>query len=133
MRKITAIALLVLYSQSALASDFSILMWMLLVPFGILALVIWASTWLTTSELKPFWMKAAIRTFGMCLIFTPTHTGGGNGKMYSVALYDIVMSGFGGDPIYAKQAMLNVVVATVVVTVVAILAARHSQRTRAGR
>lgn len=105
-----------LVPSAALASDFSIVMLLILVPFAVLAALIWATTWPTTKGLKPDWLRILIRSFGLCLILTPTFTAGGNGKMVSVALYDIVFSGLGGDSIYAQQAMLNVLILTPLVT-----------------
>ena len=114
MKKIVLILSLFI-PDVTLASDFSILMWLLLVPFIIASAVVWAITWPLTSEIKNRHFKAIIRIAGLCLIFTPTFTHGGNGQMLSVAMYDFVMSLLGGDVIYAKQALVNVIVATPVV------------------
>lgn len=104
------------FSSVAAASDFTPLMIFLLVPFAIVALLIWVLTWLTTKNMQPLYLKILIRTFGLCLIFTPTHTAGGNGKMVSVALYDIVFSSLGGDSYYAVQAIINALVLTLVLS-----------------
>jgi len=106
------------FSGLASASDFTPLMVLLLIPFAIVALIVWALTWPTTAGLKIWWLRIMIRSFGICLIFTPTHTVGGNGRMLSVALYDMVGSAIGADPIYAKQALVNALVATAVVSAV---------------
>jgi hypothetical protein len=105
----------------AVASDFGPLMALLLIPFALLALVVWAVTWLPTTGMKTLWLKVVIRVFGVCLIFAPTYTPGGNGRMLSVSLYDFVFSALGGDPDYARQAVINVLIASVVVSVVVLL------------
>jgi len=115
----------------ASASDFTPLMVLLLVPFAIVALIVWALTWPTTSRLEIWWLKVVIRSFGICFIFTPTHTAGGNGRMLSVALYDMVGSAIGADPVYAKQALINALVATAIVSAL-FIAGTIVQRRREG-
>jgi hypothetical protein len=127
MTMFAALAASTLTPGVAHASNFSILMWLLLVPYAILALIVWAITWLTTVDLQVPWLKVVIRTLGLCLIFTPTFTAGGNGQMLSVALYDIVMAGLGGDPVYARQALVNAGIATVVVSAL-VMAALHVRK-----
>lgn len=127
MQKLSVLILLMAYAEGVWASDFGGLLLLLLIPFSIVALLVWALTWPTTSKLEIFWLKSAIRSFGICLIFTPTYTSGGNGKMLSVALYDMVFSALDGDPIYAKQAMLNVLVATALMTATS-LVRKHFER-----
>jgi hypothetical protein len=47
--------------------------------------------------------------------------------MLSVALYDIVMAGLGGDPVYARQALVNAGIATVVVAAL-VMAVTHVRK-----
>mgnify|MGYP001363323467 CR=1 FL=1 len=122
MNKMTVPVLAVLLaSPAALASDFSPLMWLLLVPYVIAALAVWAVTWFMTAKIRAAWIRIPVRVFGISLVFTPTYTAGGNGQMLSVALYDIIFSGFGADPAYARQALVNATIASVIITVSALL------------
>ena len=122
-RWITA-SLLLAVPGVALASNFSILMVFLLVPFGISTALVWSLTWWATARMKPALLKTAIRGAGACLVLTPTYTAGGNGQMLSVALYDIVLSALGGDPIYASHALAHAGISTTMVVFVACVRAR---------
>jgi len=106
-------------------------MLMMLVPYAFAAVLVWAITWPTTSGVSVWWIKVLIRTLGLCLIFTPTHTAGGNGQMLSVALYDLVISGIGGDPVYAKQAIINALIATVAISAMVIAGSYFMARRKA--
>lgn len=121
MKQLGVACVIVSLPGLAQASDFSIVMWLLMIPFAFLALVVWGITWQGTAAMKNGWLKALIRTAGLCLIFTPTYTAGGNGQSLSVALYDVVASMLGGDPEYARQAMVNVCVATPIVSLLVLL------------
>lgn len=118
MKKSTLLCVATLLPLLASASDFSGLLIFILIPAIILAFMVWAITWPATRGLKPRWLKTLIRVVGLCLIFTPTHTSGGNGQMLSVAILDIVLSGMGGDEVYAQQAGWNVLISTPVVYVI---------------
>src|SRR3990167_1249335 len=126
MRTIILLILLCL-PGTALASDFSILMWLLLIPFFIGSLIVWAITWPVSAEIENRYVKAIIRIIGLCFILTPTFTSGGNGQMVSVAMYDFVMTLFGGDVVYAKQAFINIVVSIPVVYLLYLLATAKSK------
>ena len=115
----------------AIASDFSLLMWLLLIPCAIYSGLVWLITWLCTAHLKPPWMKTTIRVVGACLVLTPTHTRGGNGQPLSIAAYDMVLSAFGGDPVYALQALINAGIASVLVLAI-VLPTRHYARRNKG-
>lgn len=127
-RQILVGGFLLTLSPASMASDFAPLMMLLFIPFGLAGLGIWAVTWLTTKNTRPMSLKILIRTFGLCLIFTPTHTPGGNGQMVSVALYDIVVSAVGGDSVYASQAIVNALVLTATLTLIIIGAAKAVRR-----
>lgn len=81
-------------------------------------------TWFTTAKIPATWIRIPVRVFGISLVFTPTYTAGGNGQMLSVALYDIIFSGFGADPAYARQALVNATIASAIITV-SVLLYRH--------
>ncbi|WP_428624343.1 hypothetical protein, partial [Sedimenticola sp.] len=126
-------AVFIALSSTSTASDFTPIMAFLLVPFALAGMGIWAVTWPTTKHTRPMSLKILIRTFGLCLIFTPTHTPGGNGQMASVALYDIVFSALGGDSVYARQAFINVVILTPIIALLLIGIMKAIKRSKAER
>lgn len=95
----------------ATASDFSFLMWLLLIPCGVFAAIIFLATWLGTKNMEPSWMRTAIRIAAACIVLTPTYTRGGNGQSLSIAAYDIMASAFGADSAYALHALINAAMA----------------------
>lgn len=98
--------------KGAVASDFSPIMWLLLIPFAVFAGLVFLATLLCTRHMKRPWAITTIRIAVGCMVLTPTYTRGGNGQSLSVAGYDILLSAFGGDPVYAAHAMANAGVAT---------------------
>lgn len=120
--KRTFLSLLLIFSCSpAWASDFTPLMLMMLVPYVIVGALILLPAWLGTRHVKNIWIKAIVRAVGLALVFTPTYTSGGSGQMLSVALYDLILSAFGDDPVYGEQALINAAVASVVLFIVLVV------------
>lgn len=78
-------------------------------------------------------IKAGFRALGLALVFTPTYTPGGNGRMLSVVLYDLILSAFGADPVYGEQALINAAVAGVIMFIVLVVKFRAAMRNAASR
>jgi hypothetical protein len=87
-------------------------MLLFLVPYAIAACVFFLLTWVVSRKCHGP-IKALWRSIGVSIVFAPTHTSGGNGQMWSVELYDIILSFLGDDPIYAKVAIWHALLCSI--------------------
>ncbi|MFY2765065.1 hypothetical protein [Arenimonas sp. MALMAid1274] len=104
-RSLLAFASLALVPGQALASDFSGLMFIAYAITAILALPIAGVIYLLTRKVKSIWKRALAWGPLLALVATPLKTDGGNGTSSGPPLLDLVIVAFGGDPVYAVEAI----------------------------
>lgn len=96
---------LALVPGQAMASDFSGLMFIAYAITAVIALPIGGVIYLLTRKVRSIWKRALAWGPLLALVATPLKTAGGNGMSSGPPLLDLVIVAFGGDPVYAVEAI----------------------------
>lgn len=96
---------LALVPGQAMASDFSGLMFIFYAITAVIALPIGGVIYLLTRKVRSIWKRALAWGPLLALVATPLKTAGGNGMSSGPPLLDLVIVAFGGDPVYAVEAI----------------------------
>lgn len=92
-------------SGSAIASDFSPLLYFFYALWAVIGVALGALSYVITKGDKGVAFRACVWGIYIAVVFTPVSTHGGNGTSKSVALLDILVSLLGGDSAYALGAL----------------------------
>jgi hypothetical protein len=102
---VISIGSLAVVPGQAMASDFSGLMFIAYAITAIIAFPIGLVIHLLTRKVKSVWKRALAWGPLLALVATPLKTAGGNGMSSGPPLLDLVIVAFGGDPVYAIEAI----------------------------
>lgn len=102
---VISVGSLALVPAPAMASDFSGLMLIAYAITAIIALPIGVVIYLLTRKVQSIWKRALAWGPLLALVATPLKTAGGNGMSSGPPLLDLVIVVFGGDPVYAIEAI----------------------------
>lgn len=104
-KTVSLAALALLFPAIAIASDFSIFLYIFWGIAVVLMILLGVVAFYATKGVKSIILRSIVWGTLIALAATPVSTPGGNGTSSGPPILDIIISALGGDPVYAVGAL----------------------------